>query len=85
MNKWTERDNGTGDGGERAEDETPPSLEKWVNACVPTEEEEVALLNRCVAVGCRDGVSGKMEATVDGMPLETSMECLRNIRSAAMD
>ncbi|KAL7473374.1 hypothetical protein ACHAXS_013820 [Conticribra weissflogii] len=57
---------------------------KWVESCVPTEESEVQLLERCVAAGCRDGVSGKMEATVDGMPLETSMKCLRDIREAAL-
>lgn len=57
----------------------------WVDRCLPTEEEEVALLHRCVAAGCRDGVSGKMEATVDGMPLETSMECLRDIHQAVVD
>jgi D-glutamate cyclase len=51
---------------------------------LPTVDEEVDLLNRCVAAGCRDGVSGKMEATVDGMPLETSMKCLRDIRAVAM-
>lgn len=56
----------------------------WIDRCLPTESEEVALLNRCVAVGCRDGVSGKVEATVDGMPLETSMKCLRDIREASM-
>jgi hypothetical protein len=56
----------------------------WIGRCLPTESEEVALLNRCVAVGCRDGVSGKVEATVDGMPLETSMKCLGDIREAAM-
>ena len=50
---------------------------------LPTVEEEINLLNRCVAAGCRDGVSGKMEATVDGMPLETSMQCLRDIRAVA--
>lgn len=54
----------------------------WVNKLVPSEEEEVALLERCVKMGCRDGVSGQMEATVDGMPLERSMECLRDIREA---
>ncbi len=56
----------------------------WIDRCVPQETEEVALLNRCVAAGCRDGVSGKKEATVDGMPLETSMKCLRDIRQAAV-
>jgi hypothetical protein len=55
----------------------------WIERCVPSEQEEIALLDRCVAAGCRDGVSGKMEATVDGMPLETSLQCLRDIRNAA--
>jgi D-glutamate cyclase len=52
----------------------------WLELCVPTVEEEVALLHRCVDAGCRDGVSGKMEATVDGLPLEKSMTCLQEIR-----
>lgn len=56
---------------------------EWIEKCLPTEEDEVALLDRCVKAGCRDGVSGKMESTVDGMPLETSLECLRKIRDAA--
>ena len=57
---------------------------KWIDGCLPTEKAETELLHRCVAAGCRDGVSGKMEATVDGMPLEQSMECLREIRLAAL-
>lgn len=56
--------------------------EDWISKLVPTEADEVELLDRCVKLGCRDGVSGLVEATVDGMPLETSMECLTNIRSA---
>ena len=59
-------------------------LSYWVNRCVPTDEEEIELLNRCVKAGCRDGVSGEMEATVDGMPLETSLQCLRDIRTAVL-
>jgi hypothetical protein len=60
------------------------SVASWVERCLPTEAEEIALLDRCVAAGCRDGVSGKNEATVDGMPLETSMQALRDIREAAL-
>lgn len=56
-----------------------------IDSCVPTEEEEIKLLRKCVMAGCRDGVSGKMESTVDGMPLETSMKCLRRIRAAALE
>lgn len=47
---------------------------------LPSSAEENDLLDRCVSVGCRDGVSGLMEATVDGMPLETSLTCLEAIR-----
>ena len=56
----------------------------WIDRCLPTESEEVELLNRCLAEGCRDGVSGKIEATVDGMPLATSMKCLADIRKTAL-
>jgi hypothetical protein len=60
------------------------ALQDWVSQCLPSDQDEIALLNRCVAAGCRDGVSGKMEATVDGMPLETSLQCLRDLRTAAL-
>ena len=60
-------------------------IETWIRRCLPSEEQEVELLDRCVAVGCRDGVSGLVEATVDGMPLETSLQCLRDIRNAALN
>jgi D-glutamate cyclase len=66
----------------KAGDETnanDSAAKEWVRRCLPTEAEEIALLNRCVAVGCRDGVTGKMEATVDGMPVETSLQCLRDV------
>jgi len=59
-------------------------VEEYVRKCLPSEQEEIALLDRCVAAGCRDGVSGKMEATVDGMPLERSLQCLRDIQAAAL-
>ena len=57
---------------------------EWIDTVLSSEEEETQLLHRCVKAGCRDGVSGKKEATVDGMPLETSMKCLRDIRLAAI-
>jgi hypothetical protein len=60
------------------------ALKEWVDLCLPSDDDEIALLNRCVAVGCRDGVSGLNEATVDGMPLETSLQCLRDLRAAAL-
>lgn len=56
----------------------------WIAKCLPTAQEETELLQRAVNAGCRDGVSGKMEATVDGMPLETSLQCLANICATAL-
>ncbi|KAL7532595.1 hypothetical protein ACHAXR_004725 [Thalassiosira sp. AJA248-18] len=76
-------DDGDNDGTASGHD-TTDGRRKWVDECLPTEAAETELLHRCVAAGCRDGVSGKTEATVDGMPLERSMECLREIRSAAL-
>jgi len=59
------------------------NVNEWVDKCVPTEEQETRLLERCVQAGCRDGVSGEMEATVDGMPFQTSADCLNSIRVTA--
>jgi len=57
----------------------------WIQRCLPNnDEEEVAVLERCVAAGARDGVTGHLAATVDGMPLETSLQCLRDLRVAAL-
>jgi len=60
------------------------SRQEWIDACLPSEHSETQLLHRCLDVGCRDGVSERIEASIDGMPLETSMECLRNIRNVAL-
>jgi D-glutamate cyclase len=60
------------------------SLQDWVSKCLPTVEDEIAMMNRGVAAGMRDGVTGKMEATVDGFPLETTLQCLRDIRATAL-
>jgi len=72
------------DGATELEQSEQQMVADWIAKCLPSTEEETALLNRAVAKGCRDGVSGKMEATVDGMPLETSLQCLRDIQSAAL-
>jgi hypothetical protein len=70
--------------GEISSEDKSESIEKWITRCLPSEEDEIGLLDRCVAAGCRDGVSGKMESTVDGMPLETSLACLRDIRKVTL-
>jgi hypothetical protein len=67
----------------RSTDDSNKNIKEWIDKCVPTEGDEIELLNTCVDAGCRDGVSGRMEATVDGMPLATSLQCLRDLRQAA--
>ena len=61
------------------------NLNYWLEICVPELQHEINLLERCVRVGCRDGVTGKMETTVDGMPLKTSLDCLQNIINVCQD
>jgi Domain of unknown function (DUF4392) len=56
----------------------------YVQQCLPSDLEEIELMQRCVAAGCRDGVTGQIDATVDDMPLEVSLQCLRDIRAAAL-
>jgi hypothetical protein len=60
------------------------NVQTWIEAMLPTEQGEIDLLQRCVNQGCRDGVTGKVEATVDGMPLERSLQCLREIRNTCL-
>ena len=50
-----------------------------VKKCLPSAEDEARILAACVEAGCRDGVSREMAETVDGMPLEASLSCLRDI------
>jgi D-glutamate cyclase len=59
-------------------------IQFYLSQCLPSDQEEIELMDRCIAAGCRDGVTGLLEATVDGMPLEISLQCLRDIRSAAL-
>lgn len=53
--------------------------------CIPTPEQEIDLLKRCIERNCRDGVTGQVAMTVDGMPLETSLQCLRDLRQVVQD
>ena len=64
---------------------TLDAITHQLDQCLPTIEQEHALLQRCVEAGCRDGVSGQRACTVDGMPFETSMECLTAIRRTILE
>ena len=64
------RNGDTGEGG---------SPREMVKRCLQSVDEEERILNNCVEAGCRDGVSGLMESTVDGMSLQTSLNCLQDL------
>lgn len=66
-------------------DKEKENIKYWVEKCIPSTKHEIDLLDRCVDAGCRDGVSGKMEATVDGMPLKTSLDCLQSITNMCVE
>ena len=60
-------------------------LQAHLSAYLPSEEEETA---KCVAIvdaGARDGVSGELALSVDGMPLETSLEILRKLKTLKLN
>jgi len=59
--------------------------EACIHRLCTTEEAEIALLNRVVEKGCRDGVTGLLDVTVDGMDIETNMMYFREIRNAALN
>lgn len=52
-------------------------------ALLPTEEEERRLADAMIASGARDGITGEMDGSVDGMPLERHLEVLASLRNAA--
>ena len=54
-----------------------------INQCLPSEEVELLMCHSMVNAGARDGVTGELKAWVDGMPIETSLEVLRNIKKIA--
>lgn len=48
---------------------------------LPTEEEEKTLSAAMAAAGARDGISGNMDGSVDGMPLETHLAVLEELKN----
>ena len=49
---------------------------------LPSPEEAATVIEACVAAGARDGVTGEMEATVDGMSLEANVNIVRELGTA---
>jgi hypothetical protein len=64
---------------------TRGQLLQQLAVCVPSAEEESAKCQSIVDAGARDGVTGKLEPYVDGMPIATSLEVLRKLRELDLE
>jgi hypothetical protein len=49
-------------------------------ALLPTDDEESAVLTAVNAAGGRDGITGALDGSVDGMPLGVHLAVLRRVR-----
>jgi hypothetical protein len=59
------------------------SASSVISTCLPSVADEKEILQRIVDSGCRDGITGKQECTVDGLSLEENMRVLREITEVA--
>lgn len=57
-------------------------IKKAIEESIPTDVEETQKLEGIIMAGAGDGVTGKNELMVDGMPLSESLRVLQEIRSA---
>ena len=56
------------------------SLKLAADACLPNTDVETSMCQAMIDSGARDGITGQVAMYVDGMPLETSLDVLRQIR-----
>ena len=49
--------------------------------CLPNASKERTICERMIQAGARDGVTGKQELMVDGMPLSTSLQVLEDCKA----
>lgn len=57
---------------------------EWLQNALPSQEEQRQACAALVAAGARDGITKNQELFVDGMPLETSLLVLKDIREIAL-
>lgn len=60
-------------------------MEAQLSACLPSAEEELSKCKHIVEAGARDGVSGRLDMCVDGMPIAESVNILNRLRLALLD
>jgi len=54
--------------------------EEAINKCLPSTKIEKNILKRLIESGARDGLTGKQEMMVDGMPINESIKVLDDIK-----
>jgi len=57
--------------------------ERFIDVCLCTPDNETAMLSAMNGAGARDGITQSLEAMVDGMPLQVSLDILQEIKHAA--
>jgi len=60
-----------------------PSPRAHRRACVPTVEEVRLAIEACNAAGVRDGINGRVDGYVDGMPLVAQLALFRDLLKLA--
>lgn len=58
---------------------------QYIDVCLPTLEDECAMLAAMNAEGARDGITQSVDGMVDGMPIQRSLDILEEIRLVATD
>ena len=56
------------------------TLENALARCLPSSDMETHICQRMVEAGARDGISGKNDLFVDGMPLQASIDVIEEIQ-----
>lgn len=59
-------------------------LRRFITTFLPSDAVETRICERMVMAGARDGITGKNECYVDGMPLAKSLEVLGELRQIAL-
>ena len=69
-----------GDGGEGSNNVFASIVTQTLEKFLPSDQDEINMCERMVAAGARDGVTGQMVCSVDGMPLSESLRVLGEMR-----
>jgi hypothetical protein len=63
---------------------TGQPVSELLHKCLPSHEQELSMCRALVDAGARDGVSAQAALSVDGMPLQKSLDILNEIREISL-